>query len=113
MGSTPARDAEIRAIKQEVKVAIRAELANRVDAATGQEVLHFESDQLITLDPDPTREWRFSELRTEIEEGEQEILAFLNLPMRALPSTAGSKLAVPGTDNSQLLHAEHILPLRG
>ena len=39
-------------------VIIDITLAPRMDATLGEEVVHFESDQLVTLDPDPTRHWR-------------------------------------------------------
>ena len=39
--ATPARNAELFAIKEEVNNKIQKELKDRVDTATGQEVLHF------------------------------------------------------------------------
>ena len=75
----------LASIKAEVKRLLEARVEN------GEEVLAFESDQLITLDN--TRDWRFSELHTEVENGDADVQAFLNMPMRGLP------------DNSQLLHS--------
>ena len=80
----------LASIRAEVKRILEARVEN------GEEVLAFESDQLITLDN--TRDWRFSELHTEVENGDADVQAFLNMPMRGLP------------DNSQLLHSYDIIP---
>ena len=79
-----------------VKAAVKRILSTRVDPDLGEEVQAFESDQLITLDP--ARDWRFSELHTEVQNGDADVQAFLNMPMRGLP------------DNSQLLHFHDITP---
>ncbi len=69
----------------EIKNAVKALLKTRRDPATGEDVLAFVSDQLITLHP--TKEWRFSELRTEItrhgenpSSGEADIFTFVAMP---------------------------------
>ena len=41
------------------------------------------SDQLVTLDETPGREWQLSELRTTVADGQADVEAFLDTPMRA------------------------------
>ena len=63
--------------------------------------ISFDSDQLISIDPADTREWRFSELRTvvDVDNDTADIQTFLNVPMAGgLP------------ENSQLLRNDLILP---
>ena len=79
-----------------IKAEVKRILSTRVDPDLNEEVLACESEQLITLDP--ARDWRFSELHTEAENGDADVQAFLNMPMRGLP------------DNSQLLHSYGIIP---
>ena len=75
-------------------------------------MLSFESDQLISLYY--TRDWRFSELHTMVENGDADVQAFLNMPMRGLPDSAERESALRETRdspavNSQLLHSYDII----
>ena len=51
--------------------------------------ISFDSDQLISIDPADTREWRFSELRTTIDVDNEtaNIETFLNVPMNGRRKT--------------------------
>ena len=64
----PGRDTAAHPLRdivlQEIKDDVMTKLGHRVDATTGEVVLHWESDQLITLDTG--RDWHFSLLRTKI-----------------------------------------------
>ena len=79
-----------------IKAEVKRILSTRVDPDLNEEVLAFESNQIITLDP--TRDRRFSELHAEVKNGEADVQAFLSMPMRCLP------------DNSQLLHSCDSIP---
>ena len=65
--------------------ALKENLDNRRDAATGRIVLHFESDQLILLD-ESGRDWEFSFMTTHVNgDSEVDLDAFWNTILRGLP----------------------------
>jgi hypothetical protein len=83
------------------QAAVKVHLNSRTDPQTGQKVLVFMSDQLVTLDESPGREWQLSELRTTVVGGQADVEAFLDTPMRA---------ADTHVLNSQLCHSEKLHP---
>ena len=48
-----------------IKAEVKRILSTRIDRDLYEEMLAFDSEQLITLDN--TRDWRFSELRTDVQ----------------------------------------------
>ena len=83
------------------KQRVKEFLNSREDPATQEKVLVFMSDQLVTLDETPGREWQVSELRTKVDGDRADIEAFLDIPMRA---------ANARTQNCQLCHREKSTP---
>ena len=79
------KPAEIRRIKDEVMRILNADMDPELHEIT----ISFDSDQLISIDPADTREWRFSELRTtiDIDNETANIETFLNVPMNGRPET--------------------------
>ena len=95
------------------QAAVKVHLNSRTDPQTGEKVLVFMSDQLVTLDESPWREWQLSELRTTVADGQADVEAFLDTPMRAadthvLKAHLNSKLC-----HSEKLHPIHIVYARG